>query len=594
MHRIIDFMNICLVTNRGCNLRCTHCYIEPELLASKGGMSEEHFKLSYERIETLLKLDAHTSLINVEILGGEITRMPYEYWEKLLPYSLEKHQHFREVTGRAASLAWCTNMIFQDDRYFDLILANKDDPNWSVFIPWEPDTNRFGTRNKLYPRYLRNLERIKAAGKTLNIIPTKMLVEMPIEDFVKVVQEGSFFDISSDMLYPYGSGKAFFEEHQPTFGQVSDFYIRMTEALEKIDGVTISPWDEVSGSLMTGKGFNLNGNDAYDLTIEPDGSVVLNSSMTGTEAPLPSQTISLEDPLWDYKILFENIRQMDVKFSVEQPECNQCEYMRYCNGGYYHYKYVSQEVLSRYNQDDCAGYRKYWDYAKARLGSGVANVSDLNHQAMRAQLRKQRREAYVEPGVATIESDLAPDYASFFSNLSGLSKSNYVVVDQTKLFGSTLSERLWFYDGIGVEVEVSSDLLAKAGENQWMRIARNLASGNFRTLRLEPEVVWDYCVRHTKTKFAELVLDAVIATRLAHGVIAGTAATTMPSSLVVDERNDELFRFVLINNVPEPVLALANDRTLPLLSRRSADAVQKVRQHINYESLLRDRGVVHL
>lgn len=594
MHRIIDFMNICLVTNRGCNLRCTHCYIEPELLASKGGMNEEHFKLTYERIETLLKLDAHTSLINVEILGGEITRMPFEYWEKMLPYSLDKHQHFREVTGRAASLAWCTNMIFQDDRYFDLILAHKDDPNWSVFIPWEPDTNRFGTRNKLYPRYLKNLDRIKAAGKTLNIIPTKMLVEMPIENFVKVVQEGSFFDISSDMLYPYGSGKSFFEEHQPTFGQVSDFYIRMTEALEKVGGITISPWDEVSGSLMTGKGFNLNGNDAYDLTIEPDGSVVLNSSMTGTEAPLPSQSISLEDPLWDYKILFENIRQMDVKFSVEQPECNQCEYMRYCNGGYYHYKYVSPEVLSRYNQDDCAGYRKYWDYAKARLGNGVANVSDLNHQAMRTQLRNQRHEGYVEPDLAIIESDLAPDYAAYFSALADVTKSNYVVIDQVKLFGSTLSERLWFYDGIGLEVEVSSELLSKAGENQWMRIARNLASGNFRTLRLEPEVVWDYCLSHTQTRYAELVLDAVIATRLSHGVVAGTTPTTMQSSLVIDERNDELFRFVLLNNVPQAILDLAHNRTLPLLSRYSADAVQKIRQYINFESLLRDRGVVHL
>ncbi|MBD8615333.1 radical SAM protein [Pseudomonas putida] len=594
MRRIIDFMNICLVTNRGCNLRCTHCYIEPELLASRGGMSEENFKLTYERIETLLNLDAHTSLINVEILGGEITRMPFEFWETLLPYSLDKHQHFREVTGKAASLAWCTNMIFQDDRYFDLILAHKNDTNWSVFIPWEPDTNRFGTRNKLYPRYLKNLERIKEAGKTLNIIPTKMLVEMPIEDFVKVVRDGSFFDISSDMLYPYGSGKAFFDEHQPTFGQVSDFYIRMTEALEKIDGITISPWDEVSGSLMTGKGFNLNGNDAYDLTIEPDGSVVLNSSMTGSEAPLPSQSISLDDPLWNYKILFENIRQMEVKFSVEQPECNQCEYLRYCNGGYYHYKYLSPEAISQYNQDDCAGYKKYWDYAKERLGNGVVNVSDINHKEMRAQLRKQRQEGYVEPHQAISESSLAVSYEDFFQNLSALSKADYVVIDQARRFGSTLSERLWFYDGIGVEVEVSSSLLNQAGENQWMRIARNLASGNFRTLRLEPEVVWDYCLTHSATRFATLVLDAVIATRFAHGVIAGGAPTIMPSTLVIDERNDELFRFVLLNNVPKSIEKLAQDRSIPLLSRHSADAIQKVRKHINFESLLRDRGVVHL
>ena len=594
MRRIIDFMNICLVTNRGCNLRCTHCYIEPALLASRGGMSDDHFRLTYERIESLLKLDAHTSLINVEILGGEITRMPFEYWEKLLPFALEKHQHFKELTGKAASLAWCTNMIFQDDRYFDLILAHKKDPNWGVFIPWEPDTNRFGTRNKLYPRYLQNLSRIKGAGKTLNIIPTKTLVEMPIEELVKVVQDGDFFDISSDMLYPYGSGKAFFEEHQPTFGQVSEFYIRMTEALEKIPGITISPWDEVSGSLMTGKGFNLNGNDAYDLTIEPDGSVVLNSSMTGTEAPLPSHSISLEDPLWDYKILFENIRQMDVKFSVEQPECNQCEYLRYCNGGYYHYKYLSQESLAKYNGEDCAGYRKYWDYAKQRLGRGVANISDINHQAMRAELRAQRNSEFIEPTISISESSLAPSYEEYFNNLSALSKNHFVLIEQPRLFGSTLSERLWFYDGIGLEVETPGELLKKAGENQWMRIARNLASGNFRTLRLEPEVVWDFCTEFPANHFSKLLLDAVIVTRIATGVVAGNVPTTMPSTLVVDERNDEMLRFVLLNDVPASIMQIAHERTCPLLSRRSADVVQKIRKHINLEGLLRDRGVVHL
>lgn len=593
MRRLIDFMNICIVTNRGCNLRCTHCYIEPELLASRDGMAREHFRLAYERVESLLKLDAHTSMINVEVLGGEITRLPFAFWEEMLPFALERHEHLRKVTGKQASLAWCTNMIIQDDRYFDLILAHKDDPNWAVFIPWEPDTQRFGSRNKLYPRYLQSLSRIKEAEKTLNIIPTKALVAMPTEEIVKIIQEGHFNDISADMLYPYGSGKKFFEDNQPTFAEVSDFHIRLTEALQAVEGVIISPWDEVSGSLATGKGFNLNGNDAYDMTIEPDGSVVLNSSMTGTEAPLPSQAIALEDPLWAFKILFENTRQMDVKFSVEQPGCNQCEYLRYCNGGYYHYKYLTAEELARYDQDECSGHRRYWDYAKKRLGKGVANVSDLNHQAVRTQLRQQMRNGYQQPTTPIPESSIAQDYHGFFHKLSELDDQAYILIDASRLFGTTLSERLWFYDGIAREVEVGPDILAQAGRQQWMRVARNLVGGNFRTLRLEPEVVWGFCLHHPDDPFTQLVLDGIVAARLAEGIVEGEAPTTLASTLVVDERNDELLRFVLVNDVPEAVMALACARTLPLLSRRSADVIQKIRRYVSLESVLRDRGVVH-
>jgi radical SAM protein with 4Fe4S-binding SPASM domain len=594
MKRLVDFLNMCLVTNRGCNLRCTHCYIEPELLSSTFGMDEDTFRLVYQRMSEVFALSKHLSFLNVEILGGEISRMPYEFWEKMLPFAVSEHERFAQELGKPNSMAWCTNMIFQDDRYVGLLNAQSRGKDWGVFIPWEPDTNRFGTRNKLFPRYMANVKRVDAP-KTLNLIPTKALLAMPIDELRDFVIEGAFDDISCDMLYPYGSGKRFFDENQPTFEEVSDFYIRMTESFQAIEGLTISPWDEVRGSLQQGRGYNLNGNDVFDVTVEPDGTVVLNSSMTGSEAPLPSRTLHVSDPLWGLKLLFENAKEMHVKFDLEQAECDQCEYLRYCNGGYYHYKYLTQEQLDLYGQGDCPGYKKYWQYVDEKVKFSKTPVVDLNHQRVREKLRATRHINTNPDTQGLLESALPSDYQGYFEAASALDFNQvHIVVDCDRLFGLNVVERLWFYDAIGASVEISDLRMDKLSLKHRYIIARNVASDNYASLRLEPEVVWDFATQYPQHVFSTRILDAVKASR-AQPLVAsdGESPTICSSGLYVDDRNDELFRFVLMNNVPPDITMQCEKRQDIGLSRLSSEYLRKLGDYVRLESLLRDRGVIH-
>lgn len=588
MRRIIDFMNICIVTNRGCNLRCTHCYVEPELLASKFKMTESNYQLAYERIEQLVGTDQHVKRVNVEVLGGEISRMPFEFWERQLPFSLEKHARLKHLTGHSAAFAWCTNMIIQDPRYFGLLNEHGDDPNWEVFIPWEMDTNRFGRNNKLFPKYLQNVQRLDRAKKAINIIPTKYMLSLPIQEIKAFIQENGFSDLSCDMLYPYGSGKAYFEANQPAFHEVSQFYIDITEALIDEDWITISPWDEVSGCLQTGKGFNLNGNDAYDMTIEPDGSVVLNSSMTGSEAPLPSQALYLDAENWALKAFFENIRQMDVKYSVEFDQCRQCEYLRYCNGGYYHYKYLPSDQISLYDSEDCAGYKRFWDYAKQRLGDRVANISDLNHAAIRSQIRESRAKPRLEASEQSVrESDLPRDYEGYFASIAKIPPHATVIVDLKNLFGSSISERLWFYDGLGLSPVIEQSTVDDLDQKSLRNIARNMVGGNYKAVETDPELVWSYVRRFPSDWAAMYILDASAATEALQDPLAkGTESTVGRSGIVIDHRNDEVFRFVTKYPIPSGLLDLLAPYRNQALTAASRAFVSKVGQYLNTESIL--------
>lgn len=588
MKRIIDFMNICIVTNRGCNLRCTHCYVEPELLASKFKMSEESYQLSYARIEQLLGVDKHVKRVNIEVLGGEISRMPFEFWERQLPFSLNKQAHFKELTGYSAAFAWCTNMIIQDPRYFDLLNDHGHLPNWEIFIPWEMDTNRFGKNNKLFPKYLANVNKLDRAKKAINIIPTKHMLSLPIEEIKSFIRDNGFSDLSCDMLYPYGSGKAYFDENQPQFHEVSQFYIDLTEALIDETWITISPWDEVSGCLQTGKGFNLNGNDAYDMTIEPDGSVVLNSSMTGTEAPLPSQALYLDAENWALKAFFENIRQMDVKYSVEFEQCRQCEYLRYCNGGYYHYKYLPQEQIALYDSQDCSGYKRYWDYAKARLGDRVASITDLSHKAVRAQIRENRLKPAPEIHYPSYrESDLPSDYEGYFASIAKLPEGAEIFVNRRRLFGSSISERLWFYDGLGLKPKIELSVAENLDQTSLRNIVRNMVGGNYRAVETDPELVWELIRRFPQDWTSRYLLDALALVGMdSPAKSTEVGASVGISGLVIDEQNDEIFRFVISHPAPEEIERFADAYVGLPISVRSQKFLTKVKEYLHIEDLL--------
>jgi len=84
-------------------------------------MAEDVYRTTFDRIEELFKADRKVSKINIELLGGELTMMPLEFWERNLPWTLERMAAWDALYDAEAALIWCTNLIFKDDGYVDLL-----------------------------------------------------------------------------------------------------------------------------------------------------------------------------------------------------------------------------------------------------------------------------------------------------------------------------------------------------------------------------------------------------------------------------------------------------------------------------------------
>lgn len=84
-------------------------------------MDEGTYRESFQRIEELFCRDKKVTKINVELLGGELTMMPLQFWERNLPWTLKTMKAWETLYDAEAALIWCTNLIFKDPGYIDLL-----------------------------------------------------------------------------------------------------------------------------------------------------------------------------------------------------------------------------------------------------------------------------------------------------------------------------------------------------------------------------------------------------------------------------------------------------------------------------------------
>lgn len=575
MKKHSELLNICLVTNRGCNLRCEHCYIELELLSSKEYISDEVFRLIYERAFELVALDKRTNKVNIESLGGEPTFIPYEFWERNFPFAMDMAEKFRDVTGKKTAFAFCSNMIIKDPRYYDLFIANAGNKNLELFIPWEPDTKRFGSRDKLYKKYEHSLNKLLDSPKTLSLIPTNALIDLGVDHIVKDhIIKHNFNDVSTDMLYQFGSGKEFFKDNMPLFSRVSQWYIDLSEAIP--EGVVISPYEEVRQSLTLGLAYHCMGNDHYDVEIEPDGSTSLNSSMTGSEAQMPTRPLSVRDEKWAIKLMFENTIDLDLKLNGRYDFCRQCEYQRYCLGGYYHYKLLEQAEMDRLTENgagDCPGYKKFWDHVAEKHKDEIAPVYHLNHKNLLDRLRSGRFISKGRDVTYVRESDLACDgYEMYFDRLPDVKG---VLIERPKLFSKSLSQRLWFYDSLGVQVKISDDLWFSE-ENAI--VVENIVYDNYICVDVSKDKILSWCRRFPHCDIAQDVLHSVslmaVFSRLP--ISNEDGPSIIGNGLFVDARNTELFQWA--SGVSEGDLDLPKMTSISTSSRNALEAIVDYRQ----------------
>ena len=536
MHNALDMLNVCIAPTRLCNLRCEHCYITPELLADKSQMAEDVYRKTFDRIEELFNTDRKVSKINIELLGGELTMMPLAFWERNLPWTLERMATWDALYDAEAALIWCTNLIFKDEGYVSLLnrMGERFGHGLDLFVPWEPDTNRFKKDFKLLPRYLKTLEAITGIKrKTLCITMSRAVVEQGPQFIVDTFITKGITDVTCDMLYPAGSGKAYFMRNC-TYGQVSEYIIALRGLLP--DYVELSPLIEMESSCRTLTHYHYPGNDTYDIEVEPNGEVTFNSSYTGEESSFGTQTLSVSDEAFAAKTVFNNTPELRLRHSMPYAGCQTCEFAVVCSGGWAWHKQLSPEMSQLISHGDCAGLKRVWEFAKSRTGISHGDRSKYLAMVERRQRRgcveARRINAAIERGQETpvVEEAFIDDYEDYFRQFD---RPRAVVMKAGALHGKSWVERLFFYDAIGTQVIADAGWYGQAAVEGGEELFRHIVYRNYHHLAFSPLEVAGVLSTHHAWVLTHQFNKVLSNMRSGEGEILGAAAG----------RHDELMEF---------------------------------------------------
>lgn len=529
--------NISITATRWCNRRCTHCYIDPSELANPVEMEEGVFRGIFDRVRELVTLDRGLEEIEWEIIGGEITKMPVEYWRRNLPFALEQCRDFNKQLKTPGSVNVLSNLIFSDQRrradYIDLFNQYGDWPEMCVYTSWEPETNRFGKRDKLMPAWRETVSALKVRQKILDVILTKTTVDLGPDYLLEQFLPLGITDFSIKMISPYGSGKAFWQPNMISFAQMSEYLCRLFEIAPK--GITFTPADEMSSALFRGTSYQCIGNFRYDLAVEPDGLTSFNASQTTAEAALGDTRIFIDDPDWAFKVLADNTSELDNKLSRYHEYCFQCEYHSYCAGGWYHYRIAEPEDVRAWDSTECPGYKRLWSKVKDRFGEFDTRMS-THQEAMRAILEAPPAGDAERNGHDELAGVGAPFYA-WLKQVEG----GRVALNPAADLAKPLMERIWAYQSVGATVDLGSDDFVFLPSDLQRLIIEHLVYGDTPALRLDPAAVWIWVNANAEDKLAAIVEET---SRLVQGM------QVKGKDLILAGHNTELLRWVLTNPSP--------------------------------------------
>lgn len=463
-------------------------------------MAEDVYRATFDRIEELFKADRKVSKINIELLGGELTMMPLAFWERNLPWTLERMAAWGALYDAEAALIWCTNLIFKDEGYIALLnrMGEQFGFGLDLFVPWEPDTNRFKKDFKLLPRYLKTLEAIHGIKrKTLCITMSRAVIEQGPQFIVDTFISKGITDVTCDMLYPAGSGKAYFQRNC-TYGQVSEFIIGLRGLLP--GHVELSPLIEMESACRTLTHFHYPGNDTYDIEVEPSGEVTFNSSYTGEESVFATQALSVADDAFAAKTVFNNTPELRMRHGMPYEACHTCEFAVACSGGWAWHKQLNQQMSDLISHGDCAGLKRVWALAKSRMGVSLADrsqyLSKIERRQRRGAVEVRKLESAIARGTDTLltESSVAEDYEGYFGQFT---RPRLVGMAAGALHGKPWVERLFFYDAIGSHVSISGDWFSRAAEEGGEELFRHIVYRNYHYLSFPTGAVASELQRHS-------------------------------------------------------------------------------------------------
>lgn len=531
--RTLNQANVSITATRWCNRRCTHCYIDPKELANRSFMSHETFKAIFPRMRELLALDQGLEEIEWELIGGEITSLPVEYWQENLPYALDQCADFNSVLKTPGSINVLSNLIFSDERkrrdYLDLFGKYGQRPEMCLYTSWEPETNRFGKNMALFERWKETVKDAQVDQKILDVILTRTVVELGPEYLLETFLPLGIKDFSIKMISPYGSGRTFWQPNMIEFERMSSYLSRLFEIVPK--GITFTPADEMSSAVFRGTSYQCIGNFRYDLAIEPDGLTTFNANQTTDEASLGAGLIYLDDPDWKWKVLSDNTQELDNKLSAYHDYCFQCEFHSHCAGGWYHYRTAASEDVRAWDSGDCPGYKKLW--SKIKNSYGAFDRAVQVHRDALSRLRTVGGSQAQSDSCIAEEEGINLAFDQWLKRAAG--KRVRLSIDNS--FKKPVIQRLWAYQAVGVSCELSADGFECLTPSERRMLVEHMVFDDFYHLTLCKSLVWGWVDRNAGDSLADLLESG--SSHVESGAVE--------DNLITASHNAELLRWVLRN-----------------------------------------------
>ncbi|ELQ8317834.1 radical SAM protein [Pseudomonas aeruginosa] len=531
--RTVNQANVSITATRWCNRRCTHCYIDPKELANRSFMQPETFKSIFPRMRELLALDKGLEEIEWELIGGEITSLPVEYWQENLPFALDQCADFNKVLKTPGSINVLSNLIFADEKrrsdYLDLFAKYGDRQEMCLYTSWEPETNRFGKNMALFDRWKETVREAGVRQKILDVILTRTVVDLGPEYLLETFLPLGIKDFSIKMISPFGSGRTFWQPNMVEFERMSDYLIRLFDMVP--EGITFTPADEMSGAVFRGTSYQCIGNFRYDLAIEPDGLTTFNANQTTDEASLGSGLIYLDDPDWSWKVLSDNTQELDNKLSAYHDYCFQCEFHSSCAGGWYHYRTAAPEDVRAWDAGDCPGYKKLWIKIKNKYGAFDRPVQV--HREEMSRLRSERNSVTRSTSLSLEPTDDSLSHAQWLKQVAG----NEVQLLAGEGMGKPLVQRMWAYQAVGCRMLLTEAEFVRLTDSEQRTVVEHLVYDDFFALSLGEGAVWSWCERNPADPLANLLVAGAQAVESGH----------VGESLIAAGHNTELLRWVIQN-----------------------------------------------
>lgn len=473
-----------------------------------------------------MKRDKRLKNVEWEVIGGETTMMPFEFWQEMLPYTLKRIEEINKLCEKKGSLNFLTNLIYRDKRYTDLFNEYGHHELFCLYTSWEPDTNRFGNKNKLLPRFKETLQSISASEKILDIILTKTVCDMNPEDIIDEFGSLGITDYSIKQLSPYGSGKQFFKDHMVPFDKMSDFLERFHRATNR-GSSTYTPLEEMYGALSGGTAFQCNGNFKYDLSIEPDGLTHFNANQTMSDMVGGFKSIYIDDPNWATRVLFENSIEETNKLTLKHKECIQCEYLRYCNAGWYHYKLLPSEEYRNLAISECSGFKRIWDISKE--AGYYFDQTQRNHLQT---VEKAQNDSLRIRNIILREMDIS-DYDVYIASIEG---AEHIMMIDGIMFGKAPLQRMIAYESLGCTYTIPHINLVTPN----LDMINHIVSGVLPSAEYDQSELWSVITANRCNPDMQIIIGCY---NHLVSLIGGTPVVIDPDfEIFADRRNEEIFK----------------------------------------------------